>query len=80
LKALKENYQPELPQQLEANLRALDRYNDEKRRNSEAMEQYRVQCFDSSGKNCSHSSVFVRGGSSGAKEKERIPSSRNTEN
>jgi uncharacterized protein involved in exopolysaccharide biosynthesis len=43
LKALKENYQPELPQQLEANLRALDRYNDEKRRNSEAMEQYRVQ-------------------------------------
>jgi uncharacterized protein involved in exopolysaccharide biosynthesis len=43
LKALKEDYQPELPQQLEANLRALDRYNDEKRRNSEAMEQYRVQ-------------------------------------
>jgi polysaccharide chain length determinant protein (PEP-CTERM system associated) len=43
LKVLKESYQPELPQQLEANLRALDRYSDEKRQNAEAMEHLRVQ-------------------------------------
>jgi polysaccharide chain length determinant protein (PEP-CTERM system associated) len=42
LKTLKDSYQPELPQQLEANLRGLDRTSDERRRNSEALEHART--------------------------------------